>query len=194
MTIIVNHAGDTKCSAIYEKRTSLLTNIKWNGRAYLFEMHVSNHRIANDNIKECSEHTPVSVLDQTQRVEWLIDSVTCSDNTLQAAFGLIRANTNVMCSYFELASSSLIDVDPYRWSQRPNAGKPGASISSINFGANKGSSGVDLRWHHPKEFRILPDEQKGKLTTWQKTQKGRNILDKSKAALEKKRKTEGHDD
>ena len=133
------------------------------------EQHVSNHRQAADDILECSGHTTVAVPDFPQRVEYSIDSIHCSDNTLQATLGLIRVNKNMMREDFELYSSALIEVDPYRRSQRPNQGKPGASISSIDFSDGRGKSGVDLRWYHPKEFKALPSDHKYELVTWQKS-------------------------
>ena len=74
---------------------------------------MSNHRQAVDDLKECSRHITVSVPDPSQRVEYLIDSISCSANTLQATIGLVRSNTNNMRSDFELAASALIGVDSY---------------------------------------------------------------------------------
>ena len=189
LAVIANHAGDTKYRSIYKKKMFVLQNIKWNGRAYPLETLVSNHRQAVDDIKDCSEHITVSVPDKSQCVEYLIDAITCSDNTLQAALGLIRANTNGMRSDFELASTSLIEVDPYRRAQKPSSSS-NATISGIDFHAGRGSSGVDLRWHHPKEFRALPSDQKDELVAWQKTQEGKKVLNKSKEAASLKRKLE----
>ena len=73
---------------------NLLQNIKWNGRSYPLESHVSNHWTAVDDLNECSAHITVAVPDQSQRVEYLIDSISCTDTTLQAAIGLVCANTN----------------------------------------------------------------------------------------------------
>ena len=119
---------------------------------------MSNHRQALDDIKECKEHITVTVPDDSQRVEYLIDSINCSDNNLQATIGLIRANTNNSRNDFEDAASSLIEVDPYRRQQR-NPSSKGAQVSGVSF-AGRGSSGVDLRWHHPKEFKELISEKK----------------------------------
>ena len=94
--LVANHAGDTKYRAISKKRMNLLQNIKWNDRSYPLVSHVSNHRQAVDDLNECSDHITVTVPDPVQRVEYLIDSITCSDNTLQATIGLIRLNTNNM--------------------------------------------------------------------------------------------------
>ena len=168
--LIANHAGEVKYRSISKKRLNLLQNIKWNGRAYPLESHVSNHRQAHDDLVECSKHIQCAVPGTEQRVEYLIDSITCTDSTLQAAIGLIRANTNNMRSDFESASSSLIEVDPYRRSSRNNTRQ--ANISSIDFSAGRGSSGVDLRWHTRKEFLKLSKEQKDELSDWLKTDEG----------------------
>ena len=61
---------------------------------------------------------------------------------------------------FEMASSYMIEVDPYkRGGQKQDSGKQrggaGVNISAIDFSAGRGSSGVDLRCHHPKEFKAL---------------------------------------
>ena len=86
------------------------------------------------------------VPDQSQRVEYLIDSLQCGDNTLQAEIGLVRANTNEMRQNFEAAATALIGVDPYQQSQRA-PGPRGANVltsEGIEFKAGRGYTGVDL--------------------------------------------------
>ena len=168
----------------------MLQNIKWNGRNYPLETHVSNHRQAVDDLRECSEHITVAVPDEPQRVEYLIDSITCQDNTLQAAIGLIRANTNNMRENFETAASAIIEVDPYRRSQRGGAVPRNATVSAIDFAAGRGSTGVDLRWHPKKEFNDLSQDQKDELTAWQRSDEGRKVLKASRESALKKRKTD----
>ena len=174
LALISNHAGETKYRAIAKKSTNLLQNIKWNGRAYPLESHVSNHRKANDDLLECSKYITCSVPSMEQRVEYLMDSISASDPTLQAALGIVRANTNNMRSDFELAASSLIEVDPYRRTYRNNrsANISGAN-GGIDFSAGRGQSGVDLRWHSRKQFLALPQEQKDELTAWLGTDAGK---------------------
>ena len=81
LALIANHAGDQKYRAILKKRQHMLQNVKWNGRSLPLETHISNHRQAIANINECVAHIIVSVLDQSQRVELLIDSINCADST-----------------------------------------------------------------------------------------------------------------
>jgi len=188
LAIIANYAGETKYCAIHKKRMNLLKNIKWNGRSYPLETHLSNHCQAVDDIRECSNHITVTVLDQSQRVEYLIDSINCNDTTLQASLVLVRANTNSMRSDLELTKSTLIEVDR---SHRAPSNHPDVQISKLDFGSGRDSSVVKLRWHHPKEFKALSADKKDELLQWQKTNDGKKILDQSREAAENKRRAYG---
>lgn len=188
--LITNHAGDVKYRSIYKLRMNLLTNIKWNGRSYPLETLVSNHRQAVDDLIECQFRIHTQVPDEAQRVEYLLDAITCQDSALQAAIGNIRANTNDMRSQFEAASSHLIEVDPYKRIARSSQGGGGnARVSDTRFNAGRGRTGVDLRWYPRKEFLKLSNEQKDELTTWQKTAEGK----KSMAQAKKKREQPAQD-
>ena len=150
---------------------NLLQNIKWNERAYPLETHINNHRQEFDNLRELFEHRTVPVPDQLQRVEYLIDSHACGDNTLQETIGLVRSNTNEMRQNFEAAATDLIEVYPYQRSQRA-PGPRGANIPTvelIDFKAGCGSTGVDLRWYPNNDFRKLSDDQKDEVMIWFKT-------------------------
>ena len=91
LAVLANHARETKYRSIMKKRIKILQTIKWNGRAYPLESHVSNHRQSVDDINECSNSINVFVPDSSHMVEYLIDSIVCQDNTIQAAIGLVRA-------------------------------------------------------------------------------------------------------
>ena len=111
------------------------------------------------------------VPDQSQMVEYLIESLACGYNTLQAAIGLVRANTHEMCQNFEASAIDLIEVDLDQRSQR-EPGPRGANISTvelIDFKAGCGSTGVDLRWYPNNDFRKLSDDQKDEVMIWFKT-------------------------
>ena len=84
LALIANHAGDMKYRAIAKKRQNLLQTIKWIGNSYALETHVSNHRQAYDDLRELSTHITVPVTSDPQRVEYLIDSITSKDSTLQS--------------------------------------------------------------------------------------------------------------
>ena len=165
-----NHAGEVKHRSISKKRLNLLQKIKWNGRSHALESHVSNHRQGHDDLLEYFAHIQCAVPSPEQKVEHLIDRIACTDSTLQAAIGLIRANTNNMREDFEAAASSLIEVDPYRRTSRGSSRN--AAVSSIDFKAGRGSSGVDLRWHPKDEYFKLSREQKNELASWLNSPEG----------------------
>lgn len=176
LALIANHAGDIKYRAIVKARMHLLQNIKWNGRAYALETHISNHRQAADDLAECAVHIHNQVPDEAQRVEYLLDSISCQDSALQAAIGNIRANSNGMRSQFEAAAAHMLEVDPYKRVSRSSHQKGGAQISDARFTAGRGDTGVDLRWHSRKEFASLSDAQKDELTAWQRTAEGKRLM------------------
>ena len=104
LALIANYSGDVKYRAIAKKRQNLIQKIKWTGNSYALETHVSNHRQAYDDLRECSTHINVPVTSDPQRVEYLINSITSKDITLQASIRLVRENTNNMRNNFEGAA------------------------------------------------------------------------------------------
>ena len=192
LALASNHAGDEKYRIIAKKRINFLQNVKWNGRQYPLESHVSNHRVAFDEITECSNHITVAVPTPGQRVEYFIDSINNTDSALQAAIGLVRADANNMRTNFDAMASSLIEVDPYRRGKRGNTTQGGreANISAINFHGGRGETGVDLRWHSKQQFKELPEDQREELKDWLKTAEGK----KERAAHNKKKNGGGGGD
>ena len=103
--------------------------------------------------------------------------------------GLVRANTNNMQHDFEVAASALIEVDPYRKSQRSVGGGRTGQVSAIDYTAGRGSTGVDLRWHPKPEFKNLADDQRDELTKWTKTSDGKKHLKKNRGSSDRDKKS-----
>ena len=148
-----------KYRAIAKKRQNLLQTIKWTGNSYALETHVSNNRQVYDDLRECSTHITVPVPSDPQIVEYLIDSITSKDSTLQASIGLVRANTNNMRNDFEGSVNILIVIDPYRRSTSTNTCN--ANVYAIDFSAGRGNTGVDLRFHPNHKFFVITSIPKG---------------------------------
>ena len=117
-------------------------------------------------------------------MEYLIDSITSKDSTLQASIGPVRANTNNMRNDFEGAANILIEIEPYRRSTRTNTRD--ANVSAIDFSAGGGNAGVDIRFHPKHRFLELPQYQKYELTNWLSTNDGKKS---KKAFFSLKKKT-----
>lgn len=144
LALVSNHDGDEKYRAIVKSRMNMLQNVKWNGRSFPLEQHVSNHRTAIDDLTDCVQHINNAVPDITQRVEYLLESIICQESSLQAVMGNIRADTNNMRSNFEMVASHIIEIDPYRRSSRQGGTGKLDTVSSVTF-ADRGNTGVDLR-------------------------------------------------
>ena len=139
-----------KYRGIAKNRQNLLQTIKWTGNSYALETRVSNHRQAYDDLREYSTNITVPVPSDPQRVEYLIDSITSKDSTLQASIGLVHANKNNMRNDFEGAANILIDIDPYGRSTSTNTRD--VNVSAINCSAGRGVTGFDLRFHPRHKF------------------------------------------
>ena len=80
--LMSNHSGEVKHRSISKKRLNLLQNIKWNSRAYLLEIHVSNHSQDHDDLLEYSTHIECAICGPEQKVEHLIDSIVFADSAI----------------------------------------------------------------------------------------------------------------
>ena len=163
LEFISNHMVDTKYRAIVKSRSNLLQNIKWNGKNYPLEQHVSNHQTAIDDLRYFATHIGNAVPKTPQMVKFLLESITSQDNALQASMGNIRTDTNGLRSDFEGASSHLIEVDPHQISTKSNHTKPNpVKVSLVTF-SGRGKTGVDLHWYTRQEFRDISGENKDEL-------------------------------
>lgn len=187
LALLTNHAGDVKYRLLYKKSTKFLSSVTWNGNNNSLENHVSKHRRSHDQIEECSTHIPVAVLTGAQKVEYLLDSIVCTNLNVVAAQSLIR-NDSTKRANFEDAASTLIEVDPYVPNNNRNGrgrGGRNANISQMLVGG-RGKSGVDLRWHSKSQFKDLKEDQKDELQKWLKdTPQGRKCKADAIAAMKK---------
>ena len=196
LALISNHAGEVKYRSLLKSSMNYLQNVKWSGNQFPFESHVSKHRKAHDQIVECSTHIACQIISAEQKVEYLLDSITSNDNTIQATLALIRSNP-VLRADFEQAASNLIEIDPFKKNRGNGTGKrPHYNISDasgIAFQGGRGESGVDLRWHSRKEFNKLTSAQKDELNSWLKTSRDGKEC-KKKAILKMKDAQKTRDD
>lgn len=139
------------------------------------EKHVSNHRQYVEDLSDCADRITKTVHGEEPRVENLIDSIDCAENTVQATIGLIRSNVGGMRSNFEKFSSAFIEVDPYMKSMKRINKQRTAQISALDYKPDQGITGVDLRWHTQSEYS---QDQKDELRAWLQTPAGKDVLSK----------------
>lgn len=160
--LISSHAGDVKYRSLRKKAMFLLQNVKWNGNNSTMESHVSKHRRAHDQITECSSHIACQIITGPQKVEYLLDSITCENHDVAAAMAIIRT-TRTKRDNFEEAASTLIEIDPYRPTRSARSGDRTGKVAAVSAG-EYGETGVRLRWPtDEKEFCKLSLEKRTEL-------------------------------
>ena len=146
----------------------LLQNVKWNGNNSTMESHVSKHRRAHDQITECSSHIACQIITGPQKVEYLLDSITCENHDVAAAMAIIRT-TRTKRDNFEEAASTLIEIDPYRPTRSARSGDRTGKVAAVSAG-EYGETGVRLRWPtDEKEFCKLSLDKRTELLSWMAT-------------------------
>ena len=73
-----------------------------------------------------------------------------------------------------------IEVEPYKKDHKLPSG-PGSqyNIYGVDFSVGRGSSGVVLRWHHPKQFRKISKDQKYDLFDWMYSDDSKKLITSS---------------
>jgi hypothetical protein len=193
--LLDHHAGDEKYKSISNTNLHKLQTWKWNGRSSSMERHVSTHRQCYEELLNCRRKVNVMVPGEEQRVSYLLDSIVNGDGNVTATIGLIKGDLNGMSKSFEKAAAALIDVDPFVKGKHKGGGRT-ATISSVDYSAGRGGTGVDLRWHTPQEYRALSKEKKDELYQWTQSDVGKEALNKSREVYlsGKKKKGKGKDD
>ena len=158
-----------------EARTSnefLLTRKFTGGTSLTLERYLGQHRAAHVSIERCAEHVQCQVHDERTRVGYLLDNIEVGDADVKAALAAIRGDDTPTGkrNNFEEAVAYLIPTDPVK--KKGRKGKRGAAeISSTQArGTSKtplksgvGTTGVALRYHSPKEYAKLSEDQRDEL-------------------------------
>ena len=193
MALMDHHTGDEKYKLIAKNLIHRLNTWKWNGRSSFMERHVSTHRQCYEELLNCKANVNVMVPGEEQRVTYILGSVECGDGNITATIGLIKGDLNGMSTSFEKAAAALIEVDPYVKGKHKVGGRT-ATVSSVDYSAGRGGTGVDLRWHTPQEYRALSKEEKDELHQWQQSAAGKEVINKSREVyLSGKKKGKGKD-
>ena len=165
--ILAQHVGRDKWEKECKKHRDFITTYKWKGTTNMtLESFVNKHRIAHTRMVRCSENITVQVFAARERVNYLLDGIITSDAGLQAAMASIRADTPAdgtgKQDNFEDAAVYIIPFDPV--SKRRGV-KRQHDIAAVKPDLNiqRGSTGVELRFYKPSEYKCLSKEQKEEL-------------------------------
>ena len=200
--VVSQHAGRDVWEAMIENAEDFLKNRKWNGTTNVTLMrHMGKHRDSYIKLVEASEHVPHECPNERTRVTYLLASITCKDPEVLAAVAAIRQDEADKRSDFENAVAYLAPVCPVHKKQS-SKGKhvPQAEVSSVGSakGGRGGSSdlpvargrtGIELRYHKPKEYKQLTKDQQQELREYRAESKrklsnqGKNHNKKMKALV-----------
>jgi hypothetical protein len=181
------HAGKAIWDRLVKEAEHILSIKIWSGNTpTTLSQHMGTQHHAYITLTECAEHIPVDVPNDQSRVTYLIDLLKTVDPTVLAAITAIRQAKADKRVHSENAFSYLVPVCPVTAKAAKKTGKVsfGAEVSAAtgnNAGGlgggnpkpGNGSLGVDLRYHHHKEFHALSKEQKDELCEWTKANGGK---------------------
>ena len=135
--------------------------------------HSAMHRRAYTMIAEAAEQVPAEVPGARQRVTYYLDSLKTDNPKMLAGMANIEQDETVKRVSFEDSVTYLLPFDPVA-AKRSKAKELGVNVSSATTkpggGVAKGTTGVELRWHEPKQFATLTQEQKKELQVWKSNQ------------------------
>ena len=149
------------------------------GDVSTLESFITQHRSAHVSLVPCAESVPHQLPNERTRVIHLLDAIQTSDASLQAATAHIHSSDTAtgLMNNFEDAAAYLVQFDPVAKNRRKNGG-PGRQqqVSGVNqhendnddqndfdMKANKGKTGVELRYYGPDEDSTLNNCQKMEL-------------------------------
>jgi hypothetical protein len=184
IALLRQYAGKDRWEAELKKEHEVLTTHTWKGNNNItLAKHTEKHRSSFINMTTCAIHIEFQLPNERTRVKYLTDSIKCPDAGIHARLANISADDTPtgMRGNFELAVQHLLPADPVKQKTNTSRGS-GASVSVVEIKAGKGHTGVDLRWHPPKEFKSLSPEQKDELMNWRETAEGKAASDAEKAA------------
>ena len=174
-------AGKDKWQQAIKDQENFIYTRVWKGNTnFSLESFANQHRNGGVTLERCAEHVPHQLRTKRSMVVHFLDAIQCSDPSLQAAIAHVKSNDvpGGMMHDFEETVAYLLQFDPVakkRTNKQGNSRQQQvASIDQSLVGdgklkANKGKTGVDLRYHKPEDYRQLNEEQKLELKEWRES-------------------------
>ena len=136
---------------------------KWNsaGAARSLTAHYASLRNKLVDIKRCCVHINRAPPTEREMVLKLMSTITTTNPLLIAHILQVNADPTGLGSNFEATAAHLMLADPIK-TKEYKRGTSRVSISAALAGRGD-STGVDLRWYSPAEFKKLTSEQKSEL-------------------------------
>ena len=145
-------------------------NRKWTGTTnQTLKAHIDRHITSFFAMTEASNHVSHQIPDDCTRVGYLIASIESADTNVVAALSSIRMDDTGRRENFETALVFLAQICPMvsnKGAAKP-AAKIGAAVAQPNSGV--GTTGVELRYHTPAEYKLLTQVQRDEVSEYNRT-------------------------
>lgn len=177
LALISQHAGKDKWEKDITEQEDFLHNRKWKGDTnFTMAAFIKHHRASYNMLEKAADHIEYQLPNERTRVKYLIDNIQCNNPKVEAALANINGDDTPTGkrNNFEAAAAYLLPTCPVATKRRKSGGKTQllADVSStaakgdVKLKKGKGSTGVEFRFHPPKEYKLLNEAQKLELKAW----------------------------
>ena len=176
LALVAQFTGPALWDSEVEEHMEFLLNRKFTGgTSFTLEQFLQAHRRAHNGLQRASEHVQCQVPDDRTRVGYLITNIVVADQDVKAALAAIKLDDTPTGkrNNFESSVALLLPVDPVK-SKRKGAKRKEANISGAGAAplkVSRGTTGVELRYYTPTEYRALSEEQQSELRELRKGSK-----------------------
>ena len=165
--VVSQFAGKAVWELRIKEAQYYLMNRKWTGTTkHTLKAHIDCHIMLFVAMTEASNHVSHQISDDRTRVGYLISSIESADANVMAALSSIRMDDTGCRENFETASVFLAQICPMistKGGSKP-AVKIGEALAQQNSGV--GTTGVELRYHTPVEYKLLTQAQRGEVSEY----------------------------
>ena len=171
LALTEHNLGTNRWETVLERADHIISNTVWNGRSnrYPLKLHLAKHREAQNDMIRASHHVAFEVPNEGTRVRKLLQSLQCNDTRIISAKTAILADETGKKNDFEATANFLMIAAPP--TRQENENRRVSSVREFQGTANKGSTGVELRYHTTAEYQKLSNEQKAELYKWRSERK-----------------------
>ena len=169
----MHNMGNSKWDSIVLEAESKVLTFKWNVKNihYTLARHISSHRSAHNEMVRAEDHIGYHPPNEYTRVQRLIKSIESTDIRIVSAISTILVDTVTRGNIEQAADFLLLAAQmrkndtsdsEHRISAVMDEGSDDIKQSNSYKGlkrVDKGSSGVELRYHVFKEYKKLPEDQ-----------------------------------
>ena len=175
MALTKHNLGTNRWENVLERADHIVSNMVWNGRSnrYPLRLHLAKHRESHNDMIRASHHIAFEVPNEGTRVRKLLQSLQCNDPRIivSAKTAILADEAGKKNDFEATANFLLIAAPPTRLDS--DTRRISGVRNDFQGTTNKGSTGVELRYHTTSEYSNLTSDQKAELFKWRSDKKRR---------------------